>query len=100
MSGAAQKRAFHKYRTRLTELGMARFGVLGLDADRDLIRSLAKHLAEEGPEADKIRATLRTILHGDTPPKGRILAALRRSSLVGSDLDLTRVREEGPRVDL
>jgi hypothetical protein len=79
---------------------MARFEVLGLDADRDLIRSLAKRLAEEGPEAAKIRTTLRTTLHGEAPPKGRILAALRRSPLVGSDLDLTRVLEEGRQVDL
>ncbi|HET7864167.1 MAG TPA: hypothetical protein VFL86_07130 [Burkholderiaceae bacterium] len=100
MSGAAQKRALQKYRTRLTELGMARFEVLGLDADRDLIRSLAKRLTEEGPEAAKIQTTLRTNLHGEAPPKGRILAALRRSPLMGSDLDSARARVGGRRLDL
>jgi hypothetical protein len=37
-----QKRALKSYRKRLTWRGMARFEVLGLDADRELIRSLAQ----------------------------------------------------------
>ena len=44
MGNTAQKRALKNYRAKLTERGMARFEVLGLDADRDLIRSLAKRL--------------------------------------------------------
>jgi hypothetical protein len=32
---------------------------------------------------------------GDPPRKGGIVAALRRSPLVGAELDLTRSREEG-----
>jgi hypothetical protein len=42
MSSAAQKRAIQNYRLRLKKRGAARFEVLGLKADRDLIRSLAK----------------------------------------------------------
>jgi hypothetical protein len=38
---------------------MARFEVLGLDADRALIRSLAKQLAENGSDATLIRAMVR-----------------------------------------
>ena len=34
------------------------------------------------------------------PGRGGILAALRRSPLVGSDIDLTRLREEGREVVL
>ena len=34
MSNAAQRRALEKYRSRLSERGMARFEVMGLDADR------------------------------------------------------------------
>jgi len=99
MGNAAQKKALRNYRTRLVKRGMARFEVLGLDADRDLIRSLAKRLAED-PDAARIRAAVsRTI--GDEPPrKGGILAALRRSPLVGADLDLARSHEAGRKVDL
>src|SRR5205823_9061005 len=46
MSNTSQKRAIKNYRNRLHQRGMARFEVLGLDADRDLIRSLARRLAE------------------------------------------------------
>jgi hypothetical protein len=37
---------------------------------------------------------------GEPPKAGGILAALRRSPLVGADLDLSRLREEGRKVDL
>jgi hypothetical protein len=95
-----QKRAIKNYRSRLGERGLARFEVLGLDADRDLIRSLARRLAEEGPEATHLRETVSQTISGEPPKKGGILAALRRSPLVGADLDLTRLREEGRKVDI
>jgi hypothetical protein len=47
--GSSKKRAIQKYRFRLGERGMARFEVVGRDTDRDLIRSLARRLAEDGP---------------------------------------------------
>lgn len=97
---SSQKRAVEKYRSRLSERGLSRFEVLGLDADRDLIRSLARRLAEEGPEASRLRAVVAQTLDGEPPRKGGILAALRRSPLVGADLDLTRSREEGRKVEL
>jgi hypothetical protein len=100
VSDTAQKRALQNYRSRLTERGMARFEVLGLAADRDLIRRLAKSLAEDDPNAARIRSTLRNTIVRESPPKGGILAALRRSPLVGADLDLTRSREAGRKVDL
>jgi hypothetical protein len=37
---------------------------------------------------------------GEPPQAGGILAALRRSPLVGADLDLSRSREEGRKIDL
>ncbi|NEW88715.1 hypothetical protein DU475_15790 [Rhodopseudomonas sp. WA056] len=52
--GNSQKRAIQIYRSRLSERGLVRFEVLGRDADRDLIRSLASRLAEEGPEASRL----------------------------------------------
>ena len=98
--GNSQKRAIQNYRSRLSERGLSRFEVLGRDADRDLIRSVARRLAEDGPEASQLRAAVTETMAGEPPQKGGILAALRRSPLVGADLDLSRPREEGRKVDL
>jgi hypothetical protein len=98
--GSSQKRAIQNYRSRLSERGLARFEVLGRDADRDLIRSLARRLAEDGPDASRLRAAVSQTITGEPPKKGGILAALRRSPLVGADLDLSRPREEGRKVEI
>ena len=98
--GSWQKRALQNYRSRLGERGLARFEVLGRDADRDLIRSLARRLAEDGPEASRLRAAVSQIIAGEPPKKGGILAALRRSPLVGADLELTRPRADGRKVQI
>ena len=97
---SSQSRAVRNYRARLGERGLARFEVLGLEADRDLIRSLARRLSEEGPEAARLRGVVSRTLSGDPPETGGIVAALRRSPLVGADLDLTRARTEGREIDL
>jgi hypothetical protein len=78
----------------------ARFQVLARDADRALIRSLARRLAEDGPDASRIRAAVSQALSGQPPKKGGILAALRRSPLDGADLDLRRTFAPGRAVDL
>jgi hypothetical protein len=98
--GSSQKRAIRNYRSRLSKRGLARFEVLGRDGDRDLIRSLARRLAEDGPEASRLRAAVSQTIAGEPPKRGGILAALRRSPMAGADLDLTRPREEGRKVDL
>jgi hypothetical protein len=98
--GNSQKRAIQNYRSRLSKRGLARFEVLGLDADRDLIRSLTRRLAQEGPEAAHLRAAVRQALSGAPPETGGIVAALRRSPLVGADLDLCRPEIEGRKIDL
>jgi hypothetical protein len=100
MSDNAQKKALRNYRTRLVKRGMARFEVLGLDTDRDLIRSLAKRLAKDDPDAAQIRAAVSQTISGEPPKKGGILAALRRSPLIGADLNLTRFDEAGRKVAL
>jgi hypothetical protein len=100
MGNAAQKRALRNYRTRLVKRGMARFEVLGLDTDRSLIRSLAKRLTEDDPDAGRIRAAVSRTIAGGPPRKGGILAALRRSPLVGANLNLARSHEGGRKVDL
>ena len=97
---SSQRRAIKNYRSRLSKRGLARFEVLGLDADRELIRSLARRLAEEGPEAKRLRAAVSQTIAGEPPKKGGIVAALRRSPLVGADLNLTRSREEGRKVEI
>ena len=100
MSDTPQKRALKNYRKRLNQRGMARFEVLGLDADRELIRSLARRLAGNGPDSARIRAAVRRTVSGEPPRKGGILDALRRSPLVGADLNLTRPLKTGRKVDL
>jgi hypothetical protein len=52
--GNSQKRAIQNYRSRLSERGLARFEVLGREGDRDLIRSLARRLAEDGSDAARM----------------------------------------------
>jgi len=100
MKTTPQKRALSRYRKRLDQRGMARFEVLALDADRELIRSLAKRLVANGPDSLRIRASVRLAISGEQPKKGGILSALRRSPLVGADLDLQRPVAIGRRVDL
>jgi hypothetical protein len=100
MGNAAQKKAIRNYRARLSERGLHRFEILALETDGDLIRSLARRLAEAGPEAEHVRTALKTAIAGTPPTTGGILAALRRSPLVDANLDLSRSHEEGRRVDL
>lgn len=100
MGDTPQKRAIKNYRSRLVERGLARFEVLGRDTDRDLIRSFAKRLAEDGPDAERLRATVSQGIAGPPPRKGGILEALRRSPLVGTDLIPARPFEPGRKVDL
>jgi hypothetical protein len=78
----SRKRAIQNYRLRL-------------GADRDLIRSLARRLAEDGPEALRLHTAVTQSIAGEPPGTGGILAALRRSPLVGANLDLQRFRENG-----
>jgi len=81
---SSQKRAIRNYRSRLSERGLARFEVLGRDADRDLIRFLARRLAEDGPDASRLRAAASQTIAGEPPKRGGILASLRRSPMVGA----------------
>jgi hypothetical protein len=100
MGSKSQKRAIRNYRNRLHARGMARFEVLGLDGDRDLIRSLARRLAEDGPDASRLRAVVSQAISGEAPRKGGILDALRRSPLVGADIAPVRPFETGRKVEL
>src|SRR5260370_525205 len=70
MSTTPQRRALNNYRKRLNQRGMARYEVLGLDGDRDLIRSLAKRLASDDPDSARIRATVRRTIAGEPAKHG------------------------------
>ena len=96
----SRQRAVRGYRARLSERGLARFEVIGRAEDCALIRSLARQLCEEGAAAERLRAAVSRSVGGPAPVKGGILAALRRSPLVGVPLDLTRAREDGRPVTL
>lgn len=100
MKKTSQRRAIDNYRNRLSKRGMVRFEVIGRDTDRELVRSVARCLAEGGPEADRLRAAVSGTISGEAPLKGGILKALLESPLAGSELDLARPREEGRKVDL
>ncbi len=100
MGTAAQARALENYRKRLSTRGLARFEVLGLNSDRELIRAVARKLSENGPLAAEIRTTVQEKVAPDTRKKGGILVALRRSPLVGVDLGLEREFLEGRKIEL
>ena len=100
MSEVSQRRALRNYRSRLSERGMARFEVLGLDTDRSLIRSLAKRMAGNDADATRIRTAVSRTISGEQPKKGGILEALLLSPLAGGDLDFTREITPGRSIDL
>jgi hypothetical protein len=99
MGSAAQTRAIENYRERLKKRGMARFEVLGLSRDRELIRTLARKLAED-PKGSEIRAAVEREVTEKPREKGGILEALRRSPLVGVELNLKREFTTGRKIDL
>lgn len=100
MDNTSQQRALRNYRTRLAERGLARFEVLGRDEDRTLIRSLARRLAEDGPEAAQLRRAIGGNVELVPSGKGGVFQALRRSPLVGVELDLARPRVTERDIDL
>ncbi len=99
MSKPSQQRAIANFRNRLAKKGLVRFEVTGRDSDRELVRTVARRLAEDGPDSDRLRAAVKGAVGGEPPKKGGILKALLASPLIGSELDLTRPREEGRKVD-
>ena len=100
MSSPFQKRALQTCRDRLGGRGLARFEVLAPERDRELIRALAKRLAKNDAAAAQLRADVSRQVSGEPAERGRILAALRRSPLVGADLSLRRQETVGRAIDL
>jgi hypothetical protein len=91
---------------------MVHFDVYGRDADRELLRALAQRLANDDADAARVRSEVRRTIAlvapaaTDLPPpiaqpkRQRILAALRRSPLVGADLDFSRTYAAGRGVEV
>ena len=85
---------------RPSERGMARFEVLGRESDRELIRTLAGRLAEDGPHADRLRTIISNEIGSRSPRKGGILRALRSSPLVGANITAKRSPDDDREIDL
>lgn len=101
MTASAQAKATTSYRARMADRGVVRFELQALEADRELIRALARKLGEHGADAERLRQALKDAIETkQTGTRGNILAALRRSPLVGANLDLTRSRSPGRKLDL
>jgi hypothetical protein len=98
MGSTAQARAVKNYRKRLSKRGMARFEVMALDSDRELIRAFARRLAENDQKAAEIRASVRNKIASASRGKGGVLAALRHWPL--AELNLARPYTEGRKIDL
>jgi len=98
MGTSAQARAVDNYRKRLSRRGMARFEVLALKKDQDLVRAVAKRLAEDNPEAEELRAAVREKITPDSRKKGGIYEALRRWPI--ADLNLKRPFVKPRKIDL
>lgn len=90
MVQASQKRAVANHRRRLAERGITRYEVRGLAKDKDLVRKLAKRLAADDANAARLRTEMLNQVADEPSRRGGIWAALRRSPLVGADLDLER----------
>ena len=95
MSNQSRTRAVQNYRRRLNDVGLRRYEVVGLPEDQQLIRALAKHLARNDADAVGLRSELNARTRASKPRKGGLLAALRRSPLVGLDLDVGREMVDG-----
>src|SRR4051794_4653280 len=70
LSTISKRRMVKNYRRRLEKKGLGRFEILGLNADRELIRFLAERLSEDDADARRIRATVKSIVDIDSPKGG------------------------------
>jgi hypothetical protein len=100
MTRLSQKRAVANDRRRLRERGMSRYEVRGLTADKELVRTVARRLAEGGEQAALLRSELQRQVCDRPTARGGILAALRRSPLVGAGIRIKRKIEPARDVEL
>jgi hypothetical protein len=100
MAKTAQKRAVKNYRSRLAKRGLVRFEVMAPKTDRGLVKSLAQKLSKSDSGALQLRKDLERALDQTTGTVGGIYRWLRNSPLVGSSIDLERLRDEPRELDL
>lgn len=100
MTSPSQKLAVEKHREKIARQGLARFEVVGLKSDRELVRSLARKLAKKDNRASQLRAQIADAVDSGRRSKGALLAALRASPLVGADFDFSRTKTLGRKVGL
>jgi hypothetical protein len=79
---------------------MSRYEVRGLKRDKELVRHVARRLAADDAAAKRLRKELTPKTKQADGSRGSILAALRRSPLVGIDLEIERPIEYGREIDL
>ena len=90
MVRASQKRAVANHRHRVALRGISRYEVRGLDKDKQLVGLLAKRLSTDDADAARLRTEMMKQVSDQPPTRGGIWAALRRSPLVGANLNLER----------
>jgi hypothetical protein len=100
MASISQQRALNSHRRRMAERGVCRYEVRGLERDKDLVRRFAMRLAADDEPAARLRdAVAREVLPPTLSGK-EIWAALRRSPLVGIELNIDREFATGRDIDL
>lgn len=97
---SAQYRAVVKNRRSMRARGLSRFEVRGLAGDKELVRSLAKRLAQADPEAQRLRTELVKAVASEGEGRGGVWRWLRASPLVGSGIDLEREFVHPRKIDL
>lgn len=73
----------------------ARYALVVPRRDHALLRGIVQRLAEEGPEADRLRAALGDLVPAPAPAEERKLVdLLLESPVAGADIDFTAWRKE------
>jgi hypothetical protein len=97
----AQERATKAYRARLDDEGLGRFEMIAPKEDQELLRGLARLMSRDEAKRQMFRRwaaeTLGLVQNGR---KGGVVAALRKSPLVGVDLDVSRSTDDARDVPL
>jgi hypothetical protein len=97
---ASQNRAVANHRRRLTERGITRYEVRGLEQDKELVLKFANRLAANDPEAQRLRQQVADDVLKKPLSGKEIVEALRQSPLFGLDLVFEREVTAGRDIDL
>jgi hypothetical protein len=89
MATAAQRKAVKTHRERSRAKGLARFEVTAPEADKQLIRLIAKRLTQS--DAEEVRASIgKALADRREGSVGGVLRALLASPLAGANLTIRR----------